>query len=57
MLLLTSYKIMANILCVKLVPFVEKIIEGYQEGFRIGRSTVDQILTMRKLRKIVGGKM
>ena len=48
---------MANILCVKLVPFVEKIIEGYQEGFRIGRSTVDQILTMRKLRKIVGGKM
>jgi hypothetical protein len=48
---------MANILCVKLVFYVEEIEEGYQRGFRKGRSTVDQILTTIKHLKIVGNKM
>jgi hypothetical protein len=34
MLLCTTCNIMANILCVKLVPFVEEMIEGYRGGFR-----------------------
>jgi hypothetical protein len=47
---------MANIVCGKLVPYVEEIIEGNQGGFRKGRSNVDQILTMRKQWKNTGGK-
>jgi hypothetical protein len=36
-----TYKIVANILYVKLVPYAEAIIGEYQSGFQTGRSTVD----------------
>jgi hypothetical protein len=36
-----TYKIVANILYVKLVPYAEEIIGEYQEGFQRGRSTFD----------------
>ena len=57
MLLCTTCKIMSNILRVRLALYVEEITEGYQEGFRKGRSNVDQILTMRKHWKNVENKM
>ena len=46
-LLCTTYKILANILYVKLVPYAKEIIGEYQGGLRRGRSTVDQIFTVR----------
>jgi hypothetical protein len=45
----TIYIILANILYVKLVPYAEEIIGEYQEGFRRGRSTVDQTFTIRQI--------
>jgi hypothetical protein len=36
-----TYRILANILYVKLVPYAEEIIGEYQGGFRRGRSTLD----------------
>ena len=51
-LLFTTYKILANILYVKLVPYAEEIIGEYQGGFQKGGSTVDQIFTMRQMLEI-----
>jgi hypothetical protein len=48
-LLRTTYKILANILHVKLVPFASEVIREYQGGFRSQRSTVFQIFTMRQI--------
>ena len=48
-LLCTTYKILANILYVNLVPYAEEIIGKYQEGYQRGRSTVDQIFSMRQI--------
>jgi hypothetical protein len=48
-LLCTTYKILANILYVKLVPRAAEVIREYQGGFRRGRLTVDQIFTMRQI--------
>ena len=53
-LLCKKYKILENILYVKLVPYAEEIIGEYHRGFRWGRSTVDQILLRNKYRKNVG---
>jgi len=47
-LLCTTYKILANILYVKLVPYAAEVTREYQGGFRRGRSTIDQIYTMRQ---------
>jgi len=43
------YKILGNILYLKLVTYAEEIIGEYQEGFQRGRSTVDQIITVRQI--------
>jgi hypothetical protein len=40
-LLCATYKILANILNVKLVIYAKEIIEKYQGGFQRGRSTVE----------------
>ncbi|PNF28690.1 hypothetical protein B7P43_G07879, partial [Cryptotermes secundus] len=48
-LLCIAYKIFSSILFNKLSPFVEGIIGDYQCGFRQGRSTNDQIFTIRQV--------
>jgi sorting nexin-29 len=47
--LCTAYKILANVLYSRLRPYPEEIIGEYQEGFQSGRSTTDQIFTMRQI--------
>jgi hypothetical protein len=47
--LCTTDTIMANILYIKLVTYTEEIIGECQEGFWRGRSTVDQIHTMKQI--------
>ncbi|KAJ4441531.1 hypothetical protein ANN_11387 [Periplaneta americana] len=42
-LLLTSYKILSNILLRRLTPYVDEIIGDHQCGFRRNRSTIDKI--------------
>jgi hypothetical protein len=39
----TAYKILSNILLVRLTPYVNEVIEDHQCGFRRNRSTTDQI--------------
>lgn len=46
-LLNTAYKILSNIIFVRLLPYAEDIIKDYQCGFKRGRSTTDQIFTLR----------
>jgi hypothetical protein len=48
-LLRTPYRILENVLYVKLVPYAEEIIGEYQGGFRRGRSPLDQIFHMRQI--------
>jgi hypothetical protein len=42
-ILSTAYKILSNILLVRLTPYVNEIIGDHQCGFRRNRSTIDQI--------------
>jgi hypothetical protein len=51
-LLFMTYKILTNILYVKLVPYAEEIIREYQGGFQKGRSTVDWIFTVKQMLEI-----
>ena len=44
-----TYINLANILCVKLVPYAEEIIGQNQGGFQRGRSTSDQTFTLRQI--------
>jgi sorting nexin-29 len=48
-LLCIAYKIFSNILFNRLFPCVEGIIGDYQRGFRQGRSTYNQIFTIRQV--------
>ena len=48
-LLNTSYKILAEILFCRLDVYAEENIGEYQGGFRYGRSTTDQIFTIRQI--------
>ena len=44
-----AYKIFSTILCERLKPYLNNIIGSYQCGFRPGKSTTDQIFTLRRL--------
>ena len=44
-----GYKIFASILCERLKPYLNDIIGSYQCGFRPGKSTTDQIFTLRRI--------
>ncbi|XP_055855997.1 uncharacterized protein LOC129919171 [Episyrphus balteatus] len=48
-LLNISYKILSAVLCERLKPFVNNLIGPYQCGFRPGKSTIDQIFTLRQI--------
>jgi len=45
----TTYKILANISYLKLVPYAEEMIGEYQGCCQRGRSTVDSIFAMRQI--------
>ena len=44
-----AYRILSSVLCERLKPFVNKLIGSYQCGFRPGKSTTDQIFTLRQI--------
>ncbi|WP_333764848.1 RNA-directed DNA polymerase, partial [Streptomyces sp. IBSBF 2390] len=45
----SAYKILSFILCERLKPYLHNIIGDYQCGFRPGKSTTDQIFTLRQI--------
>jgi sorting nexin-29 len=45
----TTCKVFSKILYLRLLPYAEKAIGSYQCGFQQGRSTVDQIYTLRQI--------
>jgi len=45
----TTYKIVSNILLLRLIRYAEKIIRDLQCGFRNNRSTSDHILCIRQI--------
>ena len=47
-ILSTAYKILSIILCKHLKPYLSSIIGPYQCDFRPGKSTVDQMFTLRQ---------
>ena len=53
-LLYTTYKILANILYVKVVPYADEIIGEHLGVFRWVRWTVDQIFTETNIGKMLG---
>jgi hypothetical protein len=44
----SEVQVFANILHNRLEPVTERIIEEYQTGFRPGRSTIDQLFTVKQ---------
>ena len=48
-LLLTSYKILSNIILGRLTPYVDEIIRDHQCGFKCNRSTIGQIFCIRQI--------
>jgi len=48
-LLLTTYKILSNILLLRLIPYAKEIIGDHQRGFRHNKSTIDHIFFIRQI--------
>ncbi|XP_062127293.1 uncharacterized protein LOC133839668 [Drosophila sulfurigaster albostrigata] len=48
-LLPVAYKVLTSVLCERPKPHAEALIGPYQCGFRPGKSTVDQIFTLRQI--------
>ena len=48
-LITIAYKVLSSVLCERLKPFANTLIGPYQCGFRPGRSTIDQIFTLRQI--------
>ena len=46
-----AYKILVNIILEKIKPYIEKIIGDYQNGFREGRSVIDNICVLKIINK------
>jgi len=43
----TAYKILSNIILGKIKPYIEKVLWDYQNGFRDGRSVIDNIFALK----------
>jgi len=48
-LLAIAYKVLSSVVCERLKPYAESLIGPYQCGFRPGKSTTDQIFTLRQI--------
>jgi hypothetical protein len=46
-----AYKILSNIILGKIKPYTEKVMGDYQNGFRDGRSVIDNIFALRIINK------
>ena len=46
-----AYKILSNIILGKIKPYVEKVVGDYQNGFRDGRSVIDNIFALKIINK------
>ena len=44
-----AYKIFSNIILEKIKPYIEKITRDYQNGFRDGRSVIDNIFVLKMI--------
>ena len=44
-----AYKVLRDVLCERLKPLVKTLVGPYQCGFRPGKSTIDQIFTLRQI--------
>jgi hypothetical protein len=42
-----AYKILSNMLLGKIKPYIVKVMGDYQNGFRDGRSVIDNIFALR----------
>jgi hypothetical protein len=48
-LLSTSYKVLSSVLLSRLTPYADEITGDHQCGFRLNRSTADQIFHIQQL--------
>ncbi|XP_062137632.1 uncharacterized protein LOC133846936 [Drosophila sulfurigaster albostrigata] len=48
-LIAISYKVLSSVICERLKPYTSTLIGPYQCGFRPGKSTIDQIFTLRQI--------
>ena len=46
-----AYKILSNIILGKIKPYIEKVMGDYQNGFRDGKSVIDNIFALRIINK------
>jgi len=46
-----AYKILSNIILGKIKPYIEKVMGDYQNGFRDGRSVIDNIFALKIINK------
>ena len=42
-----AYKILSNIVLGKIKPYIEKVMRDYQNGFRVGRSVIDNMFALK----------
>jgi len=42
-----GYKILSNLILGKIKPYIEKVMGDYQNGFRYGRSVIDNIFALK----------
>ena len=51
----SAYKILSNIILGKITPYIEKVMGDYQNGFRDGRSVIDNIFALKIINEKLWG--
>ena len=46
-----AYKILSNVILGKIKPYIEKVMRDYQNGFKDGRSVIDNIFALKIINK------